>query len=166
MASKRHKPEEIVAVGAQTAYIEPGSPWENGYCESFNSKLRDELLNGEILYSLSEAQVLSRPGDATSTPRGHTARSNTSLLRLKSSSHAAEQSCRGQAPARPNLGAGKARATTIKLDHPMGADRRRVEEILRGRSISPWHSTDTVFNVCISNTFRTITGAGSVSNRN
>jgi len=38
--------------------IEPGSPWENGYCESFNSKLRDELLNGEIFFSLAEAQVL------------------------------------------------------------------------------------------------------------
>jgi putative transposase len=38
----------IAAVGAKTAYIEPGSPWENGYCESFNGKLRDELLNGEI----------------------------------------------------------------------------------------------------------------------
>ena len=38
----------IAMVGAKTAYIEPGSPWENGYCESFNSKLRDELLNGEI----------------------------------------------------------------------------------------------------------------------
>jgi transposase InsO family protein len=48
----------IRAVGAKTAYIEPGSPWENGYCESFNSKLRDELLNGEIFYSLREAQVL------------------------------------------------------------------------------------------------------------
>jgi len=36
--------EWIAAVGARTAFIEPGSPWENGYCESFNSKLRDELL--------------------------------------------------------------------------------------------------------------------------
>ena len=50
--------EWIAAVGAQTAYIEPGSPWENGYCESFNSKLRDELLNGEMFFSLAEAQVL------------------------------------------------------------------------------------------------------------
>ena len=50
--------EWIVAVGAKTAFIEPGSPWENGYCESFNSKLRDELLNGEIFYSLAEARVL------------------------------------------------------------------------------------------------------------
>ena len=50
--------EWIAAVGAKTAYIEPGSPWENGYCESFNSKLRDELLNGEIFYSLREAQIV------------------------------------------------------------------------------------------------------------
>jgi putative transposase len=42
----------IAAAGAKTAYIEPGSPWENGYCESFNGKLRDELLNGEIFYTL------------------------------------------------------------------------------------------------------------------
>ncbi len=50
--------EWFAKAGAQTLYIEPGSPWENGYCESFNSKLRDELLNGEIFYSLREAQVL------------------------------------------------------------------------------------------------------------
>tara|TARA_R100001143_G_scaffold61495_1_gene62363 strand:+ start:5255 stop:5434 length:180 start_codon:yes stop_codon:yes gene_type:complete len=37
----------IKAVGSTTAYIEPGSPWENGYCESFNARFRDELLNGE-----------------------------------------------------------------------------------------------------------------------
>lgn len=48
----------IAAVGAKTAYIEPGSPWENGYCESFNGRMRDELLNGEIFYSLREAQIL------------------------------------------------------------------------------------------------------------
>jgi transposase InsO family protein len=50
--------EWIAAVGAKTAFIEPGSPWENGYCESFNSKLRDELLNGDIFYSLAEARVV------------------------------------------------------------------------------------------------------------
>jgi putative transposase len=48
----------LAAVGAKTLYIEPGSPWENGYCESFNGKLRDELLNGEIFYSLKEAKVV------------------------------------------------------------------------------------------------------------
>jgi hypothetical protein len=45
-------------LGVNTAFIEPGSPWENGYVESFNSKLRDELLDGEIFYSLKEAQIL------------------------------------------------------------------------------------------------------------
>ena len=40
------------------AYIERGSPWENGYVESFNARLRDELLNGEIFYTLREAQVV------------------------------------------------------------------------------------------------------------
>jgi transposase InsO family protein len=45
-------------VGTGPLYIEPGSPWENGYCESFNGKLRDESLNGEIFYSLKEAQVV------------------------------------------------------------------------------------------------------------
>lgn len=45
-------------MGAKTAYIEPGSPWENGYIESFDARLRDELLNGEIFYSLHEAQII------------------------------------------------------------------------------------------------------------
>jgi len=45
-------------LGTGTLFIEPGSPWENGYCESFNGKLRDECLNGEIFYSLKEAQVV------------------------------------------------------------------------------------------------------------
>ncbi len=50
--------EWLTTLGTKSLYIEPGSPWENGYCESFNGKLRDELLNGEIFYSLKEAQVL------------------------------------------------------------------------------------------------------------
>lgn len=45
-------------LNVQTLFIEPGSPWENGYNESFNGKLRDELLNGEIFTTLLEAQVL------------------------------------------------------------------------------------------------------------
>ena len=48
----------ITGVGAKTAYIEPGSPWENGYVESFNGKLRDELLNAEVFNTLAEAKVL------------------------------------------------------------------------------------------------------------
>ena len=48
----------LARLGTKAIYITPGSPWENGYCESFNGKLRDELLNGEIFYTLREAQVL------------------------------------------------------------------------------------------------------------
>ena len=48
----------LARVGVKTLYIEPGSPWENGYNESFNGKLRDEMLDGEIFYSLKEAQLL------------------------------------------------------------------------------------------------------------
>ena|SRR5215831_3295595 len=50
--------EWIAVVGAKTAYIERGSPWENGYIESFNAHLRDELLDGEIFYTLREAQIV------------------------------------------------------------------------------------------------------------
>ena len=45
-------------IGVKTLYIEPGSPWENGYVESFNGKLRDELLNREIFTTIEEAKVL------------------------------------------------------------------------------------------------------------
>jgi putative transposase len=45
-------------VGVQTLFIEPASPWENGYVESFNGKLRDELLNRELFATLWEVQVL------------------------------------------------------------------------------------------------------------
>ena len=45
-------------VGVKTLFIEPGSPWENGYVESFNGKLSDELLNREIFYTLKEAKIL------------------------------------------------------------------------------------------------------------
>ena len=48
----------LTAIGVNTLYIEPGSPWENGYVESYIGKLRDEFLNGEILDTLMEAKVL------------------------------------------------------------------------------------------------------------
>lgn len=50
--------EWLERLNVKTLYIEPGSPWENGYCESFNSKLRDEMLAREIFYDLREAKVL------------------------------------------------------------------------------------------------------------
>jgi len=61
-------------VGTGPLYIEPGSPWENGYCESFNGKLRDECLNGEIFYSMREAQVVIEKWHAEyNTRRPHSA---------------------------------------------------------------------------------------------
>jgi len=50
--------EWLAKVGGKTLYITPGSPWENGYCESFNGWMRDGLLNGEMFYTLAEAQIL------------------------------------------------------------------------------------------------------------
>lgn len=50
----------LSGIGVKTAHIEPGSPWENGFCESFNGTIRDNLLDGEIIYSLKEAQIIAR----------------------------------------------------------------------------------------------------------
>ncbi len=50
----------MAAAGLETLYIEPGAPWENGYAESFNSKVRDELLNAEEFGSVVEAKVLAK----------------------------------------------------------------------------------------------------------
>ena len=45
-------------LGIEPLCIEPGSPWENGYCESFNGKMRDQLLNGELFYTMKEAHII------------------------------------------------------------------------------------------------------------
>ena len=50
--------EWLSRIGVKTLFIEPGSPWENGYVESFNGKFRDELLNGEIFDTVTEAKIL------------------------------------------------------------------------------------------------------------
>ena len=61
-------------LGVQPLFIEPGSPWENGYVESFNGKLRDELLDREIVYTLTEAQILiERWRQQYNTVRPHSA---------------------------------------------------------------------------------------------
>ena len=57
MTSKRVR-NWLQLIGVQTLFIEPGSLWENGYNESFNGKLRDELLNGEVFYSFKEATII------------------------------------------------------------------------------------------------------------
>ena len=64
----------ISAVGARTAFIRPGSPWENGFIESFHARLRDELRNVEIFHTLKEGlRFSSNPGAATTTPCVRTA---------------------------------------------------------------------------------------------
>jgi putative transposase len=54
-------------LGTKPPHIAPGSPWENGYCESFNGKFRNELLNGEIFYTLRGHRCCSSNGDGTTT---------------------------------------------------------------------------------------------------
>ena len=69
----------ITAVGAKTAYIAPGSPWENGYVESFNARLRDELLDGEIFcQGCARPRPSMKVGGATTTRSGRMNRSATS----------------------------------------------------------------------------------------
>ena len=58
----------ITAVDAQTAYITPGSPWENGYIESFSSRLRDAFLKGKFFYTLQASQNSDRSLAPQSTP--------------------------------------------------------------------------------------------------
>lgn len=60
-------------VGAKTAFIELGSPRENGDCENFSARFRDELLSGKVFYSLREAQILIEQWRATTTPSARTA---------------------------------------------------------------------------------------------
>ena len=60
-------------LGARTLYIEPGSPWENGYVESFNAKLRDELLDRAIFYTLLEVRADRAVQDGPTTASGLTA---------------------------------------------------------------------------------------------
>ena len=82
----------LANLGTGTLYIEPGSPWENGYCESFNGKLRDECLNGEIFYSLKEAQVVIEQWRKEYNTRRPTRRSATGRRRRRPAYPAQAQS--------------------------------------------------------------------------
>ena len=116
--------EWIAAVGAKTAYIERGSPWENGYIESFNARLRDELLNGEIFYTLREAQIVIE-----SWRRALQHDQASRLNRIQATSPRGLCACirRVAGCATPTGSAGHAGATanlklTFHLDHSVGAD--------------------------------------------
>ena len=59
----------ITAMSVETAYIEPGSPSQNGCCKSFNARFRDKSLNGEMSYSLKDAQILIKRWSPYNTVR-------------------------------------------------------------------------------------------------
>ena len=105
----------------KTLYITPASPWETGYNESFNGSLRDELLNGEIVYTLTQAQVLIEAW------RRHynTVRPHSSLgyrPPAPGSRSIASATLRFRyAPPRANTGDGGNHALTINMDHSKGA---------------------------------------------
>ena len=113
--------EWIRAVGAKTAYIERGSPWENGYIESFNARLRDELLDGEIFYSPREAQtVIESRRRHYNRIRPHAVHT-TSTRGVRARAHrvagcATSNGSAGHAGAQANL------KLTFHLDYSVGAD--------------------------------------------
>src|SRR5262249_5454769 len=113
----------IAVVGAKTAYIERGSPWENGYIESFNARPRDELLNGEIFYTLREAQPPRLNRIQTTSTRGVRAR----IRRVAGC--ATPTGFAGHAGATANLN------LTSHLDHSAGANHH--DPCSRARSTRP-----------------------------
>ncbi len=84
--------EWLSDLGVTTLFIEPASPWENGYIESFNGKLRDELLNGETFSTLKEAQILWLTGGGSTTVFVRTAHSGNARRHRRRSSSPASRS--------------------------------------------------------------------------
>jgi transposase InsO family protein len=113
----------ITAVGAKTAYIAPGSPWENGFIESFNARLRDELLDGEIFYSLKEAQVIIESWRRHyNTVRPHGSLATGRRLRRCSCPPCPRGLVRTPGQPRRRTGGKAVTPLTFHPDHPMGAD--------------------------------------------
>ena len=111
----------IAAVSARTAFIEPGSPWENGYIESFNARLRDELLNGEIFYTLKEAQVLIESWRCQLQRDPPTRQPGIPAARPGDDHHAKLAARLRYAPPATQLGRGTRDALTFDLDQSTGA---------------------------------------------
>ena len=115
------------AVGAKTAYIAPGSPWENGYVESFNARLRDELLDGEIFYTMREAQIIIESWRRHSTWCARMAQSATGRRHQRCSCLPSPHG-RLRSPDQLRRPATGGEATNPELtsepDHSMGADHR------------------------------------------
>ena len=127
--------EWIGGVGAKTAYIAPGSPWENGYVESFNARLRDELLDGEIFYSLREAQIVIE-----SWRRHYNAVRPHRISQLSPAGTGSVRACAGRvavyaaairSAAHAPTGAEIDAKLTLLPDHSVGADQDRSNRDFR-----------------------------------
>ena len=113
---------ELAQVGVKTLRITPASPWENGYNQSCNGSLRDELLNGEIFYSLAEAKVLIEASQRHySTVRPHSSLGYRPPAPEAASFTLADFRFRFAPPSGGN-GNGGNNAPTINTDHSVGAD--------------------------------------------
>src|SRR5262245_13141440 len=136
----------ITAVGAKTAYIERGSPWENGCIESFNARLRDELLNGEIFYTLREAQIVIESW------RRHynTIRPHASIgykppaPEVFVPTFAAWPGCATPASSAGHAGATATLKLTFHLDHSAGADDAVITHSFRDISKAAWMTSAPV----------------------
>ena len=108
--------------------IERGSPWENGYIESFNARLGDELLNGEIFYTLSaRPKSSSKAGDATTTRSGPARRSDTSRRHQKYSSLPSQRGrLRSIDGSAGHAGATADLELTFNTDRSVGADNMAI----------------------------------------
>src|SRR5256886_1125048 len=148
--------EWIAAVGAKTAYIERGSPWENGYIESFNARLRDELLNGEIFYTLRQAQIVIESWRLT--PQSDTSHQHQGCLCLHSPRGRLRYADRLRRPRGRN---GQLKLT-FHLDHSVGADHARssicfcqlqlrpllFSSFLAMPLVDPWMTADSPHSKC------------------
>jgi len=128
----------IAAVGAQTAYIEPSSPWENSYIESFNARQCGELQKGEIISYRRKTQIAIESQTGTSLPSGCTCRSATVRRRRMPSSRECGRG-RPRTPAtyrlRPHC-RHRRRSTSILIGSPYGAGRYDIDSHPPDRKIS------------------------------
>ena len=133
--------ERLTAVGTKTAYIEPGSRSENGYVESFNARLRDELLDGEIFYTLREAQIVIESWRRHSTRSAHKSLGYDHRHPRCSCKHSPRGRLRHvNRLRRPTLPLAQQQTlnSTFPPDHSVGADRHpRHDGGGRGRSAPP-----------------------------
>ena len=126
-------------VGVKTLYIAPGSPWENGYNESFNGSLRDELLNGEIFYSLAEARVMIEAWRRHYKHHPATQQSGLSTSGASRGDTAIAGLRFRFAPPPTGNGGGDDNALTINPDHPVGAAHNH-----HSSAVTPFPSNDGI----------------------